>query len=156
MTWHAAHGGGVSDPTDTVIRSKAGSESDTVRRVSDPLPDAPATTSTVHGEVLGFARRILGGQALATLLLMGLAVGGYRALAQEARDGGVAAVLPVAAELERVKSATAEQAHDIAELKRRIERTEVVSVETNANVRLLLQDRGIRPVSTLEPRDGGP
>lgn len=116
--------------------------------------DAPATASTVHGEVLRFARSVLGGQALATLLLMGLAVGGYRALAQEARDGGAAAVTPVATELERVKAATQEQAKDIAELKRRIERTEVVSVETNANVRLLLQDRGIKPVTTLTA-DGG-
>lgn len=119
------------------------------------VADKPATASTVHGEVLAFGRRILGGQALATLLLMGLAIGGYRALAQEARDGGASAVAPVATELERVKAAAQEQAKDIAELKRRIERTEVVSVETNANVRLLLQDRGIRPVTTLETRDGG-
>ena len=76
------------------------------RRVSD-ASDAPATASTVHGEVLRFARSVLGGQALATLLLMGLAVGGYRALAQEARDGGAAAVTPVATELERVKAAAA-------------------------------------------------
>ena len=124
--------------------------------VSDTLKDAPATASTVHGEVLGFARRVLGGQALATLLLMGLAVGGYRALAQEARDGGAAAVAPVATEVERLKAVSAEQAKDLAELKRRIERTEVVSVETNANVRLLLQDRGIQPVTTLESKDGGP
>lgn len=116
--------------------------------------DAPATNSTVHGEVLRFARSVLGGQALATLLLMALAAGGYRALAQEARDGGAAAVQPVATELERVKAATAEQEKDIAELKRRIERTEVVSVETNANVRLLLQAQGIKPVTTLTA-DGG-
>ena len=124
--------------------------------MSDLAKDTPATASTVHGELLGFAKRVLGGQALATLLLMGLAIGGYRALAQESRDGGAAAVAPVAAELERVKAQAAEQARDIAELKRRVERTEVVSVETNANVRLLLQDRGIKPVTALElPKDGG-
>lgn len=128
--------------------------------MSEPIPfkssDSGSTKpSTVHGEVLAFARRVLGGQALATLLLMGLAIGGYRALAQESRDGGAAAVAPVAAELERVKVTQGEQQKDVAELKRRVERVETLTIETNANVRLLLENRGIKPVE-LSPKDGGP
>ena len=128
--------------------------------MSEPIPfkssDSGATKpSTVHGEVLAFARRVLGGQALATLLLMGLAIGGYRALAQESRDGGAAAVAPVAAELERVKADVAEQKKDVAEMKRQLEQVRLVGIETGVNVRLLLENRGIKPVE-LGPKDGGP
>ena len=122
-------------------------------RSSDSNAGSKATT--VHGEVLAFARRVLGGQALATLLLMGLAIGGYRALAQEARDGGSASVAPVAAELGRVKSDLDEQKKDTAELKREVERTRMLTVETNANVRLIMLRLGVQPVST-DPKDGGP
>lgn len=116
-------------------------------------PEAPATT--VHAEVLSFARKVLGSQAVATLLLMALGIAGYRALAAESHDGGLAAVAPVAAELERTKVDVVEMKRDAAELKRRVERMETLTIETNANVRLLLENRGIRPV-TLEPKDGGP
>lgn len=120
--------------------------------------DTSATKGSVHDELLAFARRVLGSQALATLLLMAAAVGGYRALAddsrKEARDAGLAAVAPVAHDLERIKQQVAELGRDQAESRRRIERTETLSVETAANVRLLLLDRGIKPV-TLDAKDGG-
>lgn len=125
--------------------------------MSEPFKSSDSVSvkaSTVHGEVLAFAKRVLGGQALATLLLMGLAIGGYRALAQESKDGGAAVVAPVAAELERVKLDVAEQKKDLAEVKRQVERNTLLTIETNANVRLLLENRGIKPVE-LAPKDGG-
>lgn len=109
----------------------------------------------MHGEVLAFAGKLLGSQALATLLLMGFAVVGYRALAAESHDAGVAAAAPVVAEVERLKATVAEQAKDVGELKRRVERTESVSVDTNANVRIIMARMGLQPV-TPEPKDGGP
>lgn len=116
--------------------------------VSEPQP------TTVHAEVLSFARKVLGSQAVATLLLMSLGIAGYRALAAESHDGGVAAVAPVAAELERVKSQVNEMLRDAGETRRRLERTELISIETNANMRLLMQRFGVQPVQ-LDPRDGG-
>lgn len=109
----------------------------------------------MHAEILSFARKLLGSQALATLLLMGLAVFGYRALAADSRDGGLQAVAPVAAELERVKTGLGETVRDVAELRRRMERTETLTIETNANMRLLMLRFGVQPV-TLEAKDGGP
>lgn len=109
---------------------------------------------TVHGEVLGFARRVLGSQALATLLLMGLAVWGYKALAAESHDAGIAAAAPVLVRVERVEAQVVELGRDQAEARRRIERTETLSVETAANLRLLLLRFGVQPVA-FEQRDGG-
>lgn len=124
------------------------------------MSDDPKTT--VFGEVLGFGKKLLGSQALSTLLLMGLAVGGYRALAAEARDGGAAAAAPVAAELnlvkadlERTKAAQLEQGKDSAEVKRRLERVELLGTITDANMRLVMQRLGVQPVTPLEPKDGG-
>lgn len=128
--------------------------------------DKPATMGSVHGEVLAFARRLLGSQVLATLLLMGLAVVGYRALAAEAHDAGASATRDVAADVARMKSEADARAHADAELhaaqareaeeqRRRTERVERVTLETALNVRLLLQERGIRPVTLEAVVDGG-
>ena len=114
-----------------------------------------ATTKGVHHEVMAFAKAVLGSQALATLLLMGLAVVGYRALAAESHDAGVQAVAPIRDEVERLKAQLAEQAKDGAESKRRIERVEAVSVDTNANVKIIMARMGLQPVTPEPAKDGG-
>lgn len=85
-----------------------------------------------------------------------LAVGGVGVVwAQAKLDGGVA---PIRVQLELDARANEEihrrQAVEAEELRRRMANVERVALETNLNVRLLLEDRRILPI-TLEPTDGG-
>lgn len=85
-----------------------------------------------------------------------LAVGGAGVVwAQAKLDGGVA---PIRAELAAQAKADDElhrrQQLEAEDLRKRMANVERVALETNLNVRLLLEDRRILPV-TLEPLDGG-
>ena len=83
--------------------------------------------------------------------------------AQAKLDGGVA---PVRAELaqEVAKREAAEAANadlhraqqaEAEDLRRRMANVERVSLETNLNVRLLLEERRLTPVTLEPPKDGG-
>lgn len=120
------------------------------------------TKVTVVGELLDFAKKVLGAQALGTIIIAGFAVFGYRALAAEARDGGAVAAQEVArevallkTEVERSKAVQLEQARDAAEAKRRLERVEVLGIVTDANMRLVMQRLGVQPVTIDPSKDGG-
>lgn len=85
-----------------------------------------------------------------------LAVGAGGAVwAQSKLDGGVA---PLRQQLELDARANEEihrrQAMEAEELRRRMANVERVTLETSLNVRLLVEDRRIPPI-TLEPMDGG-
>ena len=128
--------------------------------------DKPATVGSVHGEVLSFARKLLGSQALATLMLMGLAVFGYRAFAKDALDGGREAIKPVEARVQAIEAQREKQSLENAavhaelrqkaeETNKRMEAVERLALETNLNVRLLLEARGVKPITLSAPPDGG-
>lgn len=128
--------------------------------------DKPASIGSVHAEVLGFARKLLGSQAVATLLLMGLAVLGYRALAADSRDAGSEAIKPVQSQVSALQAASekrqlenaathAELRANAEEMSKRMAAVERLSLETNLNVRLMLEARGLKPITLSAPPDGG-
>lgn len=90
----------------------------------------------------------------ACVVLVG--VGGVSVVwAQAKLDGGVAPLrVELASEAKANETIHRQQALEAEELRRRMANVERVALETNLNVRLLLEDRRIAPV-TLEPTDGG-
>lgn len=130
------------------------------RCMSDP--NAPVTNGSLHSELLAFLKKNVGANAVGLGILIcfvvGLTLYARSALAQTAREAGVQAVKPVADELENLKTSTRahrleaeakmlETARDMAEVKRRVENVERVTLETNANLKLLVESRGLKPVS---------
>ena len=129
------------------------------------MSDAPSTPPSLPTVLWQLAGLIFKREALlmAASIVVLLALGGAGVVwAQSRLDGGVA---PVRAELaaETAKREAAELANadvhraqqaEAEDLRRRMAAVERVALETNLNVRLLLEDRRITPV-TLEQTDGG-
>lgn len=138
------------------------------RRMSDP--NAPTTNGSLHSELLAFIKKVYGANAVGIGILICFVVSvtlyARSAVAQTSRDAGVdaaqAAVKPLALEVEALKEkVTSHQidaeakmrdtARDMAEVKHRVENVERVTMETNANLKLLVESRGLKPISI----DGG-
>jgi len=134
--------------------------------VSAPAADEKAPPTTLPGVLMLLASVVFRREALlvvtSSVVLLAAGAGGV-VWAQAKLDGGVA---PVRAELatETAKREAAEKANaelhrqqqaEAEDLRRRMANVERVSLETNLNVRLLLEERRLTPV-TLEPtKDGG-
>lgn len=94
---------------------------------------------------------------MAASIVVLLAIGGAGVVwAQTQLDGGVA---PLRLRVETEAKANADvhraQQAEAEDLRRRMAAVERVALETNLNVRLLLEDRRITPVTLEQPTDGG-
>lgn len=111
--------------------------------------EQPVTQRTLHGELLGYFRRQLGGNVVVAMIAIGGATfGAWRAVAGEARAQADAGVQPIKLEVD--------------DLSRRVKRIEDQTVEVQADIRALYKAVMTgRPQERLEhpapPRvDGGP
>lgn len=131
----------------------------TIVKHSDPDSDAdapkgpvtaeqPVTQRTLHGELLGYFRKQLGGNLfIAALAVGGATLGAWKAVAHEARSQADAGVLPVTLKVD--------------DLGRRVERVERQVPEIQDDIRALYkavmtgarQERLERPAAIV---DGGP
>lgn len=110
--------------------------------------EQPVTNRTLHGELLAYFRRQLGGNVLVAMIAIGGATfGAWRAVAGEARSQADAGVLPVKLEVE--------------DLSRRVKRVEDQTSEVQADIRALYKavmtgDRQPRLEQPAPRVDGGP
>lgn len=110
--------------------------------------EQPVTNRTLHGELLAYFRRQLGGNLLvAALAIGGATLGAWRAVADEARTQADAGVAPLKLEVD--------------DLSRRVRRVEDQTGEVQADIRALYKAVMTgRPQERLEQpapaKDGGP
>jgi len=122
--------------------------------------------TTLQGELLGTLRRWVGGTALGVLILAALVavvvLQGREALAQDAKAAAVQATSDVRSDVVAVKArqvaseeAQAAQQRRIEDIERRVANVERTTLETNANVTLVVKAMGLRPVRVDAETDGG-
>jgi hypothetical protein len=117
---------------------------DSPRRTS--TDEQPVTNGFLHGEMLAYFRRQLGGNLIvAAIAVGGATLGAWKAVASEARQQADAGVLPVRVEVD--------------DLGRRVKRVEleIGDLEVQADIRALYRfQRTGEPQPRLEtPRDAG-
>lgn len=113
-----------------------------------PTGEQPVTNRTLHGELLAYFRKQLGGNLLiAALAIGGATLGAWKAVAGEARSQADAGVLPVRLEVE--------------DLSRRVKRVEDQTAAVQDDIRALYKAvmTGERQARLEQPAprvDGGP
>lgn len=117
-----------------------------------PPPQKPPPT--VSGVLWQLANLIFKREAAlvatSAVVLVGAGAGGA-VWAQGRLDGGMdERVAPLEARQTKVEA-------DVEQVKRQVANVERLGLETNLNVRLMLESRGIRPIDVpkVEPKDGG-
>lgn len=119
---------------------------------------------SLHEEVMGLWRRLLGAGAFQVLIFaaacVGVALYAQRAMAEDAHRYIDAGVTPIAVQLathQREEQAKQEaQDREMVSVTRRIEAVERVTLETSLNVRLLVEASKLTPIRLgVGGTDGG-
>lgn len=120
---------------------------------ASPPPQKPPPT--VSGVLWQLANLIFKREAalVATSVVVLVAAGAGGAVwAQSRLDGGMdERVAPLEQRQAKVEA-------DVEQVKKQVANVERLGLETNLNVRLMLESRGIKPIDVpkLDPKDGGP
>lgn len=123
------------------------SEAKPFQSSASPAPQKKPETFEEQAKGLwGGVLRPRAGSIIAALIVGGVGATGTYAFAQQRLDAGLE---PIRAELAEVKK-------EAQEAKKQSANAERIALETNLNVRLLVEAAKLKPITIEAPKDGGP